>query len=260
MDHWLDIVILGLVEGVTEFLPVSSTGHLLLAERWLPRQSDVFNTVIQSGAALAVMANFASRLRALASTRHIPETRSYLGKLALAFGITCAGGLAIKAVHLKLPETSQPVALATALGGVMFVGVERWLTRRQRPNTTLTNLNWTMACAMGGAQLLAAIFPGTSRSGATILLALMMGLSRTEAVDFSFLLGIPTLLAASLVQLVEAMHEPASVPWADLVVGSTVAAVAAFIGVNWLLQFVRQHTFAGFGWYRILLGTLLLFV
>jgi undecaprenyl-diphosphatase len=256
MPDWLAIVVLGVIEGVTEFLPVSSTGHLLIAEHWLPRQSDLFNVVIQSGAVLAVLAVFTRRVRQLATGWGDPATRDYLFKLAAAFALTAAGGLVLKALNAALPETVTPVAWATLLGGGLILGVERWL--RDRPTTA--HITWTVALLVGGGQLLAAVFPGASRSGTTILMALALGVSRPAATEFSFLLGIPTLLAAGGLKLVSHVHDHGwdGENWGWLALGTAVSAATAFTVVKWLLRFVQSHTFNGFGWYRIALGVVLL--
>ena len=253
---WLTVMVLGVIEGITEFLPVSSTGHLLLAEAFLSPQGDLFNTVIQSGAVVAVLVVFAGRLRQLWRDRASAETRAFVAQLAVAFGITGAGGVALKAGDLKLPGSVTPVALATLLGGVLFVVVESALAprlcRQARPMTL------AIAAGMGVAQLLAAVFPGTSRSGATILWALMMGVSRPRAAEFSFLLGVPTLLAAGALQVASHLHRGGPADWGAIALGAAVAAVTAFASVSWLLGYVRRHSFAGFGWYRIALGLSLL--
>lgn len=257
MNEWLVVVILGIVEGITEFLPVSSTGHLLLVEQWLPiRESDTFLVVIQSGAALAVLLVFQQRLRQLLATWREPASRDYLIRLAGAFVITAAGGLVLKHFNVKLPETGTPVAVATLVGGVLFLLVERWL----RTVKTVETVTWQVAVAVGLAQLVAAVFPGTSRSGATILIALAMGLTRPVAIEFSFLLGVPTLIAAGGLKLVSALRHPGSeVLRLDLLaLGTLVSALTAFASVRWLLRYVQSHTFEGFGWYRIALGAAVL--
>lgn len=259
MDHTLVAALLGLVEGLTEFLPVSSTGHLLLAEQVLPRQSDLFNTLIQSGAVLAVFVLFAGEVKRLLLGLGRPENRAYVGQLALAFGITAAGGLVLKKMHVQLPETARPVAWATFVGGVLFLWVERLVARRARLTPTAAAPNgWTIACVMGVGQLVAALFPGASRSGTTILLALLVGAKRPEATAFSFLLGVPTLLAAGGLEVVGALKEGAHEAWGDVAVAAVVAAVAAFATVRWLLGYVRTHSFAVFAYYRIVLGLALL--
>ena len=256
MPEWIAVVCLGLIEGITEFLPVSSTGHLLLAEHWLPRQSDLFNTVVQTGAVFAVILIFTGRIKDLLWRWRDPASQDYLSKLAVAFFITGVGGLILKKGGFKLPETMAPVASATLIGGILFLAVESWL--RGRASSDL--VTWRIALAVGLAQLVAAIFPGASRSGTTILVALVLGLGRPAATEFSFLLGIPTLVSAGALQTIGALRHPAGEPvnWSMIALGSVIAAVTAFAVVRWLLRFVQSHTFVGFAWYRIVLGLLIL--
>lgn len=258
MPDWLAVVALGLIEGVTEFLPVSSTGHLLLVENsgWLPRQSDLFNIGIQSGTAVAVGMAFAGRLRELFERRHEAAARSFLLKLAVAFALTGVGGILAKRAGFTLPNDVAPVAWATLLGGVAIIVVEWWM--RGRP--TGTQVTWGVALAVGAAQLFAAMFPGTSRSGATILVALALGLTRVTATEFSFLLGVPTLLAAGAYEAMHVLQQPGRVetPWSMIALGTVVAAIAALVSVRWLLRFIQMHTFMGFGWYRVALGLFIL--
>ncbi|MDA1274038.1 MAG: undecaprenyl-diphosphate phosphatase [Verrucomicrobia bacterium] len=256
MPDWITAICLGIIEGVTEFLPISSTGHLLLAENWLPRQSDLFNTVVQSGAVLAVVAIFTRRIRSFIFEWRTPECRDYLFKLATAFAITGAGGLIMKKFGFELPESAVPVAVATLVGGVLILFIERWI--RSRPATDA--ITWNVAALIGAAQLLAAMFPGASRSGVTIMAALMVGVKRPAATEFSFLLGIPTLLAAGGLQVFSALRDESAAPiaWSMIALSSVVAAVTAFAVVNWLIRFVQTHTFVGFAWYRIVLGTIML--
>lgn len=256
MPEWIAVICLGIIEGITEFLPVSSTGHLLLAENWFPRQTDVFNTVVQCGAVLAVILTFAQRLRQFLFQWRDPATQDYLVKLLAAFFITGVGGLALKALHFKLQEKVAPVAVATLVGGILFLIVEHSLKNR----TLSDRITWRIAVIVGAAQLVAAIFPGTSRSGVTILAALVLGCSRPAATEFSFLLGIPTLLSAGALQTLSALKHSADQPvhWGMIALGSVAAAVVAFGVVKWLLRFIQTHTFVGFAWYRIVLGILLL--
>jgi undecaprenyl-diphosphatase len=258
VSHWI-VILLGIVEGVTEFLPVSSTGHLLLVEYWLqmPAQpSELFNVVIQSGAVLAVLLAFAGRLRQMARDWRMPAERNYLLKLAVAFVLTAAGGLMLKRLGLRLPENAAPVAWATLVGGIVILVVERAL-RRQTGTSLVT---WPVVVAVGLAQLLAMSFPGTSRSGASIIIALLFGLSRPAATEFSFLVGVPTLLAAGSFKMLSAWRNPEQPhePWLQILLGTVVAAVTAFIVVRWLLRYVQSHTFVLFGWYRVVLGGLIL--
>jgi undecaprenyl-diphosphatase len=249
--------IMGLVEGVTEFIPVSSTGHLLLAEHLLGLQlSDLFNIVIQSGAVLAVLPLFHERLAQFFFRWREKATQSYLLKIAVAFAVTGMGGLVLEKGGFKLPETALPVALALLIGGLGFVLAEAWLQGR----TLKTDITWAMAVAVGLAQLVAAIFPGTSRSGASILIVLLMGLGRPAATEFSFLVGIPTMLAAGGVKIFSALHHNGGITenWTHVGGGFVVSAMVSFIVVKWLLHYVQTHTFTAFGWYRVALALLLL--
>ena len=193
MHDWLIALILGIVEGITEFLPVSSTGHLLIAEKFLhSHQSDLFNVVIQCGAVIAVLPLFPQRLYKFIFELGQKETQDYLLKILVAFGITGAGGLVLDHYKIKLPEELPPVAWALLIGGIGFLAVEFFL-RGKKPGVEIT---WAIVVAVGLGQLLAAVFPGTSRSGSTILFCLLLGLSRPAATEFSFLVGIPTMMAA----------------------------------------------------------------
>lgn len=256
MFEWLAVAVLGVIEGLTEFLPVSSTGHLLLAEQWLPKQSELFNVVVQCGAVLAVMVVFKNRLLQFATQWREPECRDYLAKLAAAFFITGVGGLALKKLGMKLPPNAAPVAWATLVGGVLFLGVE-WSVKGRK---VVDSISWPVALAVGSAQLLAAGFPGTSRSGVTILFALAMGVGRPAATEFSFLLGVPTLLAAGAFEILGELRHPSggSANYVQLALATFVAAVTAFAVVKWLLRYVQSHTFVPFAWYRIVLGAAIL--
>src|SRR5262249_43467793 len=150
------------------------------------------NVVIQCGAVLAVLPLFPERLREFAFNWRAPATRDYLFKIAVAFAITGAGGYVMEKKGFKLPERLEPVAVALFVGGLLFVLVEYRLQGKPRSD----KVSWLVVLAVGLGQLLAAGFPGTSRSGATILLALLLGLNRVKATEFSFLVGIPTMLAA----------------------------------------------------------------
>ena len=258
MSDWFGVIILGIIEGITEFLPVSSTGHLLLAEHVLRlKESDLFNIVIQCGAVLAVLPLFPERLNQFIFRWREPATRDYLLKIFTAFAITGAGGLILEKRHFKLPEQLLPVGMALLIGGLLFVAIEIWLRRK----TLREEVTWAIALAVAAGQLVAAIFPGTSRSGATILCALALGLSRPAATEFSFLVGIPTMLAAGGLKIFKALHHPAGGPaenWGQVLVATVVAAVVSFLVVKWLLRYVRTHTFTVFGWYRIALGAVIL--
>ena len=258
MPDWLVVLILGIIEGITEFLPVSSTGHLLIAEQWLPRQSDLFNIVIQCGAVLAVVPLFPGRWQQLFSRWREPATQDFFLKVLFAFALTGLGGLILDKKGFKLPEELAPVAWALLIGGVLFVLVELWI----RGKALEDKVTWTIAFAVGVGQLIAAIFPGSSRSGATIVLALLLGLSRPAATEFSFIVGIPTMLAAGGWKIFKALRHPlagaAPEKWGLVLAGTVISAVVSFAVVRWLLRYVRTHSFIGFGWYRIALGIVMI--
>ncbi|MBC7925732.1 MAG: undecaprenyl-diphosphate phosphatase [Bryobacteraceae bacterium] len=256
MPSWIEAIILGLVEGLTEFIPVSSTGHLLIAERWLGHRPDWFTVFIQVGAALALLPLFWNKLIGLLKNYSNPDERDYLFKLTSAFLITAAGGVVLDKMNFELPETVGPVAWATLIGGFVILAIERW--KKQGPG--IRRLSWGIAIACGVAQLVAAVFPGTSRSGATIMLAIAMGLARSEAAEFSFILGMITLTAAGGYKFLGAWRhgEVAGANLTDITLGFAAAAVLSFLVVRWLLQFVKDHSFNGFAIYRILLGVALL--
>jgi len=252
LPDWIAVVFLGIVEGITEFIPVSSTGHLLIAEHWLGARSDLFNVVIQCGAVLAVIPLFQSRIAMLLRWRE-PASLTLNLKILTAFLITVVGGLAIDKLGIELPETVQPVAAALVLGGVMFIVVEMLMKRRGFTE----EISWPVVAAVAGGQLVAAIFPGTSRSGATIIFAMMLGAGRVPATEFSFLVGIPTMLAAGGYKILKGMQSGAHEDWGMLILGSVVAAAVSFVAVKWMLGYVQNHTFISFGIYRIALGVAL---
>jgi undecaprenyl-diphosphatase len=255
---WLSIVILGIIEGITEFLPISSTGHLLIAQRWLPRQSDLFNIVIQSGAVIAVIPLFRERVVKMLLWR-TPEARDYAVKILVAFFITGVLGLVLDWLGFELPETILPVAVALLVGGLAFVLIER----SGKAGGGSSEITWWVVLAVGLGQILAAVFPGTSRSGSTIILLLLLGMARPAATEFSFLVGIPTMLAAGALKIAKELKATseggaAGEDWGMLALGFLVSAVVSFAAVKWLLGYVRSHTFEAFGWYRLGLAAVLL--
>lgn len=254
MNDFLQVLLLGTIEGITEFLPISSTGHLLIAQHWLGARSDVFNIVIQLGAILAVALIYRQRLLTITVNFTQPDNRDYLLKLMAAFFITVIGGFIAKMLGLKLPETVQPVAWALIIGGFAILAIE-WRAQHWSESTRVT---WAVAIAVGLAQIVAAVFPGTSRSAATIFAAMLVGLtSRSAATEFAFIVGIPTMFAASGYELIKLMKDPVTLarePMFDLAMGFVISAVVAFISVKWLLGYIQTHKFTVFAWYRIVLG------
>jgi undecaprenyl-diphosphatase len=251
-------LLLGIIEGITEFLPISSTGHLLIAEHWLGARSDLFNIAIQAGAILAVVYIYRQRLLDLLRGWREPARRGYALKLAAAFAVTMVLVLAAKKLDFELPDEVRPIAWALLVGGFWMLAAEALAARRAHP--AIEDIGWGTALAVGAAQVVAAVFPGTSRSAATIFVALLAGSSRAAATEFAFLLGIPTMFAATGY---EALHVwkaggIANEDWLALLVAFVASAITAFIAVTWLLRYIRTHRFTVFAWYRIVLGVALL--
>jgi undecaprenyl-diphosphatase len=255
-------LILGIVEGLTEFLPVSSTGHLIVAGALLgfnDERGKMFEIVIQCGAIFALCWEYRRRIAGVIAGLGRNQLANRLTlNLVIAFIPLAALGLALgKAIkaHLFRAET---VAITSIVGAIVIFAVERWYRRRGRPrNAPVDDMRPLDALKVGIAQAFALI-PGTSRSGATIIGGLMFGLSRQAATEFSFFLAIPTLLVASAYQLVKerALFSSADIGWKA--VGLAAAFVSAFFCVRWLMRYIATHDFTPFAWYRIAFGLLVL--
>lgn len=257
MNDLISAILLGIVEGITEFLPVSSTGHLLIAERWLGARSDLFNVAIQAGAILAVTFIYWRTLWSLVVHWRKPETRNYVMKLGVAFLITAALGLVVTKLGFTLPETITPVAWALIVGGLWMIVAEK--VAADRPDQVA--VSWRVAILVGLAQMVAGIFPGTSRSAATIFVAMLGGTTnRAAATEFAFLVGIPTMYAATGYELLKTFTHggAAGEDWTGLAVAFVVSTLVAFVAVKWLLGYIRSHRFTVFAMYRIVLGIALL--
>jgi undecaprenyl-diphosphatase len=250
MRTLLDALILGIVEGLTEFLPISSTGHLILAGDLLDFSHpgrDVFYVAIQTGAMLAVVWEYRARFFRV-------DTRLWMN-LAVAFVPAAVLGLLLGSLiktHLFKPV---PVALAFILGGVVILWVDRE-ARHPRVQSTQA-MTWLDALKVGCAQCFALI-PGTSRSGATIIGGMLFGLSRRAATEFSFFLAVPTLIAAGAY---DSWKNRAMLADKDLgmwAVGLAASFASAFIVIRWLIRYVATHDFRWFAWYRIVFGLVVL--
>jgi len=251
-----DSIVIGLVEGITEFLPVSSTGHLLIAEHFLQvRRSDAFNVLIQIGPILASALVLRSRLARWFTDWKDATVRTEILQVMVAFVLTGFGGLVLDKLGLKLPDSVLPIAVATLVGVPVIFLVERFA----RGRTADRSIGWGLVVAVAAAQLVAAAFPGTSRSGACVMAALLVGATRPAAVEFSFLVGIPTMIAAGGYKLLkEVSHGRASdLASLDTTIAFAVATLSAFVVVKWLLGYVRKHDFVPFAWYRLALAAIL---
>ena len=254
-------LLLGILEGITEFLPVSSTGHLLIAERWLGHRSDLFNIAIQAGAILAVVLIYWRRLWQLATGLRVGENRDYVLKLIVAFAITAVLGLVVKKLDWQLPTTIRPVAWALVIGAIWMLVAEQLAAKRAQALGERREVSWTTAVLVGIAQVVAGVFPGTSRSAATIFVALLAGTtSRVAATEFAFLVGIPTMFAATAYEFLSVYKSGgiAGEDWSALAIAFVAATITAFIAVKWLLRYIQTHRFTAFAIYRIALGAALL--
>ena len=259
----LKAAVMGVVEGLTEFLPISSTGHLILTASLLNFTGEkvkVFEIAIQTGAMFAVIWEYRERLaRTLAGLGSDPQARRFASNLLVAFIPAVVLGLAfnktIKA-HLFHPV---PVALAFVVGGLIILWVERGRrgsVGRARVES-VDDMTPADALKVGLIQCLALV-PGTSRSGATIIGGMVFGLSRRAATEFSFYLGIPTLMGAGAYSVWKERAALSLSDWPMFAVGLVVAFFAALLCIRWLIRYVSTHDFVPFAWYRIVFGGLVL--
>ena len=250
MNDLLKALVLGVVEGLTEFLPISSTGHLILAgellnasdERW-----SVFNIVIQTGAMLAVVWEYRARFFKI-------DVNLYRNLIVAFIPAAVLGLLFSKYIKAYLFH-AVPVALAFIVGGVIIL----WVENRKLPVRveTAQSMTWLDALKVGFAQCFALI-PGTSRSGATIIGGMLFGLSRKAATEFSFFLAVPTLIAAGLYDLWKHRDMLSAADAPVFGVGSVVSFISAFVVIRWLIRYVATHDFKPFAWYRIAFGLVVL--
>ena len=258
----LDALLLGVVEGLTEFLPISSTGHLILVSDWLGltgEKDKVFDIVIQLGAILAVCWEYRARFaRAFSGLASDPVQQRFAANLAVAFVPAALVGFLLQSqikAYLFNPVT---VAIALVVGALVIFAVERWYVRHGAPRVTEVDaMTWRDALKVGLAQCFSLI-PGTSRSGATIMGGMVFGLSRQVATEFSFFLAVPIMFAATGYQVLKYRHLFTLDDLAPFAVGFVVSFVAALIAVKALIRYVAHHDFRAFAWYRIVLGVAVL--
>jgi undecaprenyl-diphosphatase len=255
----LKALILGIVEGLTEFLPISSTGHLILVGDllgWTDSKAKVFEVVIQTGAMLAVVWEYRARfLGVLAGLAREAPAQRFVVNLAIAFLPAAALGAVFASRIKEALFRPVPVAVAFIAGGLVILYAER--RQHSVRVESVDDLGWRDALKIGLAQALALI-PGTSRAGATIIGGLLIGLSRRAATEFSFFLAVPTLVAAGAYDLYQSRDLLAPGDLGLFAVGSAAAFASAFLCVRWLLRFVATHDFTPFAWYRIAFGAVVL--
>jgi len=249
--EWFDALILGVVEGITEFLPVSSTGHLILASKLMGiEQTDfhkTFEVVIQLGSILAVIFTFKEK---------IFHSIELWKRLIVGFLPTAVLGFTLYKI-IKSLFTSETVAYMLVIGGVIFIVVELFYKEKEHHVADVEKVSYKQAFLIGLFQSLAMV-PGTSRSGATIIGGMLIGLKRQTATEFSFLLAVPTMLAATAYDMLKHYHEFDFSEAQALGIGFVTAFIVALGIIRWFLGFVKKHSFISFGVYRIIVGLIFL--
>jgi len=248
MDWW-QALILGAVEGITEFLPISSTAHLRLFSEWLgivnSDFSKSFDIFIQLGAILAVLAVYLKTL--------YRQPKIILKLIAAFIPTGIIGLLAYPLVKSQFMDSFWLIASALGLGGLFLIWFERYYHKKKVKSGGLEQISYQQACLIGLCQALA-IIPGISRSAATIVGGLALGLKRSTIVEFSFLLALPTMLAATGLDLVKSTWSFGRPEIMALSIGLVTAFITAWLSVKWLLRFIERHNFRSFGWYRLALA------
>ncbi len=268
MIELLKAFLYGIVEGITEWLPVSSTGHLILLGEWLPLDvsdafAEMFDVVIQLGAILAVVVLFFHKLNPFSPKKTALEKKNTWGLWSRVLVAIIPSGLVGILLDDWLDATLYnyiTVAVALIVYGVVFLFIERLRPDKDARVTDVSGLSYPTALLIGAFQMLALI-PGTSRSGSTIIGAMLLGLSRAAAAEFSFFMAIPTMAGASLVKVVKFLGDGLSLSateWAILAVGCVTAFAVSMVAIRFLMDFVKKHSFSAFGIYRIALGAFVL--
>lgn len=273
----LKSILFGIVEGITEWLPISSTGHLILVEEFVKFENvsegffSMFEVVIQFGAILAVVVLFWKKIWpfTMQKEKGFKQTGvlSFVNKeiMTMWFKIVVSCLPAVILVVLKLDEYFEekfywylPVAIALIVFGVAFILIESLHKGKEAKVNSLAEITYTAALIIGVFQLIAAIFPGTSRSGATIVGALLIGVSRTVAAEFTFFLAIPVMAGASLLKIVKYGLNFSGMELLILLVGMVTAFAVSVLVIRFLMDYIKKHDFKVFGWYRIVLGAIVI--
>lgn len=267
MIEIIKAIVFGIVQGITEWLPISSTGHMILLNEFMTLNVsdefwEMFKVVIQLGSILAVVVLFWKKIFPF-DFKHKPFVKKDIMIMWLKIVVGCIPGIILIALGLdeKCDELFQnylTVAIMLILFGVLFIIVENRNKKKNPKITNLKDVTFLYAFVIGIFQLIAAVFPGTSRSGATIVGALMIGISRTVAAEFTFFLAIPTMLGASLLKLVKFGFSFTGMEIAILLTGMIVAFIVSIIVIRFLMDYIKKHDFKVFGWYRIILGIIVL--
>ena len=265
----LKAILFGIVEGITEWLPVSSTGHMIILDEFIkldctPEFLEMFLVVIQLGAILAVIILFWNKIFPF-QFKDKKKPVIEMDKIWLWLKIVVACIPAGMVVVLGLDEVCEekfyhavPVAIALIVFGIAFIIIERRNKGKEAQVNSLEDITFKTAFIIGMFQLIAALFPGTSRSGATIVGALLIGVSRTVSSEFTFFLAIPVMLGASLLKMLKFGLAFTGMEFAILGVGTVVAFVVSIVVIKFLMDYIKKHDFQVFGWYRIVLGAIVI--
>ena len=264
----LKSILYGIVEGITEWLPVSSTGHLILLGEFCPLNvspafSEMFDVVIQLGAILAVIVLFFRKLNPFAPSKTSLEKKNTWGlwlRVCVAVIPSAAVGVLLDDWLDEHLYNYVTVAIALIVYGILFILIEKFKPADKARVASVDVIDYKLAFLIGMFQMLALI-PGTSRSGSTILGAMLLGCSRAAAAEFSFFMALPTMLGASRLKVVKLFAEGVTVTpleWGILAVASVTAFLVSLAAIKFLMDFVKKHSFASFGWYRIVLGALVI--
>ena len=262
----LKAVLFGVVEGITEWLPISSTGHMILLDEFVKLNvsagfMEMFLVVIQLGAILAVVVLYFGQLWPFSLKEKYfikKDTFSMWFKILAACIPAAVVGILFDEKLNELFYNYQTVAVALIVFGILFIVIERQNRGMKIKVNSISEITYPVALWIGAFQLIAAVFPGTSRSGATILGAIMIGVSRTVAAEFTFFLAVPVMLGASLLKIVKFGFSFTQMELVLLLVGMVVAFVVSIAVIKLLLGYIRKHDFTVFGWYRIILGVVVL--
>jgi len=266
----LKVAFLGIVEGITEWLPVSSTGHMILVDEFLhlhvtPQFKEVFLVVIQLGAILAVLLLFWRKLFPFVQERKIvikretvSDTLSLWGKIIVSCIPAAIIGVLFDHKINDLFYNWRTVAIMLVVVGIVFIIVENKNKNSSPKVNSFKEITYMSAFLIGIFQLVAAVFPGTSRSGATIIGALMLGVSRTVAAEYTFLLAIPVMFGASALKLYKSGLHFSHQEYVLLIVGMAVAFLVSIFAIRFLMNYIKRHDFKIFGYYRIVLGVIVL--
>lgn len=261
----IKVVIIGIVEGITEWLPISSTGHMLLVDEFLQLNmseafKEMFFVVIQLGAILAVVVMFWGKMFPF-GFREKPIIKKDIFSIWFKVLVACipSGIMGVLFDDFLEAHFGTPVVIAAMLifYGVLFIVIEAWNKKRKSRVNTLAEINYKTAFTIGMFQVLSLI-PGTSRSGATIIGALIIGVSRVAAAEFSFFLAIPTMFGASAFKLLKFGFDFTGTELLTLVFGMVVAFLVSILAIKFLMGYIKKHDFRAFGWYRIVLGVIVL--